>query len=129
MRATTPLWRGVVEARRVWIPAGPRAHESVLARWAEQGQVALRYRARKESPQLVAVGAGANEPLLPYPENPNGSIANIAGLCDPSGRILGLMPHPERFLFATQHPQWTRKRLTGDGDGRKIFQNAVDYFA
>jgi phosphoribosylformylglycinamidine synthase subunit PurQ / glutaminase len=103
--------------------------ESVLTRWAEQGQIAFRYRARKETPQLAAVGAGGNEPLLPYPENPNGSIANIAGLCDPTGRVLGLMPHPERFLFATQHPQWTRKRLTGDGDGRKIFQNAVDYFA
>lgn len=105
--------------------------ESVLARWAEQGQIAFRYRSKKESPQLAGAAAGGSGKveLLPYPENPNGSTANIAGLCDPTGRVLGLMPHPERFLFATQHPQWTRKRLTGDGDGRKIFQNAVDYFA
>ena len=38
------------------------------------------------------------------------------------------MPHPERFLHATQHPQWTRRQLTGAGDGLKIFRNAVDYF-
>ncbi|MDG2388233.1 MAG: phosphoribosylformylglycinamidine synthase subunit PurQ [Planctomycetaceae bacterium] len=49
-------------------------------------------------------------------------------MTDPTGRILGLMPHPERFLFATQHPQWTRKQLSGDGDGLKLFQNAVQYF-
>ena len=55
--------------------------------------------------------------------NPNGSIDDIAGLCDPSGRIMGLMPHPERFSVVTQHPTWTR----GDGqslDGLKVFQRA-----
>lgn len=67
--------------------------------------------------------------LLPEPENPNGSLANIAGLCDSTGRILGLMPHPERFLFATQHPQWTRRGLRGDGDGIRVFRNAVNYFS
>ena len=70
-------------------------------------------------------------------KNPNGSIANIAGICDPSGRIFGLMPHPERFLFATNHPQWTkqaevarRNDLAFDpmGLGQKIFDNAVQYF-
>ena len=66
--------------------------------------------------------------LLPEPENPNGSIANIAGLCDTTGRVLGLMPHPERFLFATQHPQWTRLGLRGEGDGIKVFRNAVAVF-
>jgi phosphoribosylformylglycinamidine synthase len=108
-------------------------NQNVLDNWSANGQLALRYRAKNtaEPKRLssgtrtaVLVGAAA----LPFPENPNGSVANIAGLCDASGRVLGLMPHPERFLFATQHPQWTRKRLTGDGDGRKIFQNAVDYF-
>jgi len=56
-------------------------------------------------------------------------LANIAGLGDPTGRVLGLMPHPERFLYATQHPQWTRRRLTGEGAGMKLFRNAVEYFA
>ena len=58
----------------------------------------------------------------------NYSIANIAGLCDTTGRVLGLMPHPERFLFATQHPQWTRRGLRGEGEGIKVFRNAVAYF-
>ncbi|MEX1095702.1 MAG: phosphoribosylformylglycinamidine synthase subunit PurQ [Planctomycetales bacterium] len=80
--------------------------------------------------RMKSRGADRHPPdeLLPFPENPNGSIANVAGLCDPSGRVLGLMPHPERFLHATQHPQWTRKRLAGEGTGMRIFRNAVEYF-
>ncbi|MCL4110373.1 UNVERIFIED_CONTAM: hypothetical protein GTU68_027764 [Idotea baltica] len=66
--------------------------------------------------------------ILPEPCNPNGSLANIAGLSDETGRVLGLMPHPERYLFATQHPQWTRRELRGDGEGLKLFTNAVGYF-
>jgi phosphoribosylformylglycinamidine synthase len=62
-------------------------------------------------------------------ENPNGSTADIAALCDPTGRVLGLMPHPERHIFATQHPHWTRKKPTTDaGEGLKVFRNAVEYF-
>ncbi len=64
-----------------------------------------------------------------YPANPNGSVNNIAGLCDPSGRIFGLMPHPEAFLFPEQHPQWAfRERgapAPACGAGLKIFENAV----
>lgn len=63
-----------------------------------------------------------------YPINPNGSQADIAGVCDPSGRVLGLMPHPERHVLATQHPRWTREGLKEEGDGLKIFKNAVAYF-
>ncbi len=63
-----------------------------------------------------------------YPANPNGSFRNIAGICDASGRILGLMPHPERFVRASQHPQWTaRGDRGGTGDGLSLFTNAVDY--
>lgn len=92
----------------------------VLDGWKREGQIALRYRAGDPT-------AGDDE-LLPYPVNPNGSLANIAGLSDPTGRILGLMPHPERYLFATQHPQWTRRKLRGEGEGMKLFRNAVAYF-
>ena len=82
--------------------------EQVLARWHDRRQIALQY--------------------LPE-DNPNGSIADIAGLCDPSGRVLGLMPHPERHIFSTQHPHWTRNRPTTDeGAGLKLFRNAVEYF-
>ncbi len=94
--------------------------DSVLTNWESAGQIALKY--------CDAEGSTGNT-LLPYPENPNGSAQNICGLGDPTGRVLGLMPHPERFLFATQHPQWTRKNLQGDGAGMQIFRNAVDFFA
>jgi phosphoribosylformylglycinamidine synthase len=64
----------------------------------------------------------------PYPINPNGSQGDVAGLCDASGRILGLMPHPERHVLPTQHPRWTRLGLAPEGDGLRLFRNAVEYF-
>ena len=72
-----------------------------------------------------------------WPINPNGSLKDIAGICDPSGRIFGLMPHPEAFNHYTNHPDWTRKKetlvrqgkmtMSEEGDGIKIFKNAVKY--
>ena len=64
-----------------------------------------------------------------YPWNPNGSQRDIAGICDPTGRILGLMPHPERHVLPTQHPRWTREGLKPEGDGAAVFRNAVSYFS
>jgi phosphoribosylformylglycinamidine synthase I len=93
------------------------------------GQLALSYWSPKAAELAVAAGDPTRIGLLPEPENPNGSIANIAGLCDVTGRVLGLMPHPERFLFATQHPQWTRRGMRGEGDGIQVFRNAVTYFS
>ena len=63
----------------------------------------------------------------PYPVNPNGSMDSIAGLTDSTGRVLGLMPHPERHVRRTQHPHWTRLKDKTDGDGMTIFNNAVKY--
>jgi phosphoribosylformylglycinamidine synthase len=63
----------------------------------------------------------------PYPVNPNGSVDSIAGLTDTTGRVLGLMPHPERHVRPTQHPHWTRLKNRKDGDGMTIFNNAVKY--
>jgi len=63
-----------------------------------------------------------------YPINPNGSQGDVAGVCDPSGRVLGLMPHPERHVLPTQHPQWTRHGLASEGDGLRLFRNAVEFF-
>lgn len=68
------------------------------------------------------------DPNVAYPANPNGAAGDVAGVCDATGRVFGLMPHPERFIFAHQHPQWTRKGLSGAGDGMKLFENAVAYF-
>ena len=64
----------------------------------------------------------------PFPANPNGSQGDVAGICDPTGRVLGLMPHPERHVLPTQHPRWTRMGLQEEGDGLKLFRNAVGYF-
>ena len=66
---------------------------------------------------------------MPYPDNPNGSMGNVAGVCDETGRVLGLMPHPERYIDATQHPRWTRGHAHQPGDGLRLFRNAVEYFA
>jgi len=63
----------------------------------------------------------------PFPINPNGSVDSIAGLTDATGRVLGLMPHPERFVRRTQHPHWSRLGQALDPDGIKIFRNAVRY--
>jgi phosphoribosylformylglycinamidine synthase subunit PurQ / glutaminase len=62
-----------------------------------------------------------------YPHCPNGSVENIAGICDPTGRIFGLMPHPERHISRYQHPCWTRKKTKEAGDGLAIFNNGVNF--
>ena len=62
-----------------------------------------------------------------YPFNPNGSVDAIAALCDPTGRVFGMMPHPEAFLHRTNHPRWTREVLPEEGQGVLFFRNAVDY--
>lgn len=62
-----------------------------------------------------------------YPHNPNGSVGNIAGICDESGRIFTLMPHPERHIRRTQHPQWTRPITGESGNCFPIFVNAVKW--
>jgi phosphoribosylformylglycinamidine synthase len=89
--------------------------EWILKGLDEAGQVVLKY-----------VDANGKPPQ--YPANPNGSQADIAGVCDISGRVLGLMPHPERHILPTQHPRWTREGLADEGDGMRIFRNAVKFF-
>jgi phosphoribosylformylglycinamidine synthase len=69
------------------------------------------------------------EPAKGFPDNPNGSQADVAGVCDMTGRVLGLMPHPERHILPTQHPRWTRDGLKPEGDGMQLFRNAVEFFA
>jgi phosphoribosylformylglycinamidine synthase I len=64
------------------------------------------------------IGAG-------YPYNPNGSVKDIAGICDDTGRIFGMMPHPEDFIRWTQHPRWTREKERKGLYGLQIFSNAV----
>jgi phosphoribosylformylglycinamidine synthase len=111
----------------VFVPAGevialPIAHgegkfvprdDAVLDRLREQDQVAVRY--------VDADGKPGG-----FPVNPNGSVDDIAGICDPTGRVMGLMPHPERFVDVTHHPQWTRRRPER-ADGRLFFERALAY--
>ncbi len=94
----------------------------------------------KKNKQIVFQYCDAQGKLTGYPDNPNGSTENIAGICDETGRIIGLMPHPERHLFSAQHPRnWNLKARAGDGlwlcqeDGKplppglQIFKNGVKY--
>lgn len=65
-------------------------------------------------------------PTQKYPDNPNGSLNAIAGVTDPSGRVLGLMPHPEKFVDITQYPNWRREKINKP-DGLFIFEDMVNY--
>lgn len=89
--------------------------EKVMSDLAAAGRLVLRY--------VTPEGASP----APYPANPNGAMGDVAGVCDATGRVLGLMPHPERFVDATQHPRWTRGGIE-TGAGLSIFENAVRYF-
>ncbi len=96
-----------------------------------EGRVVFDRPARLEA--LIAAGQDAlrftrpdNGPNLHgEPYNPNGSVADLAGVCDATGRVLGLMPHPERFVTWTQHPCWTSLPERAEGDGLALFRRAV----
>ena len=87
--------------------------DQALEKMQQAGQLVLRYTAPTDDSKDY---------------NPNGSEADVAGICDQSGRVFGMMPHPERFIDPTHHPQWTRKQLPSEGDGLQLFRNAVRYF-
>jgi phosphoribosylformylglycinamidine synthase len=118
----------VTTERSPWLNAGDRlelpiAHgegrfvardPETLEALGERGQLALRY---------VAPDGG---PAGGFPANPNGSALDIAGICDPTGRILGLMPHPERNVLFHHHPCWTRRDPSvQEPCGLRLFRNAV----
>lgn len=90
--------------------------KGILRSLSDNGQVVFRY-------------ADKNGSLSGYPANPNGSVDDIAGICDPTGRMLGLMPHPERHVSYLQHPNWRRadhdrKEM---GIGLNVFKNGVEF--
>lgn len=64
-----------------------------------------------------------------YPWNPNGSPSDIAGICNPAGNVLGMMPHPERVISRFTHPDWTRGYDTEEGDGLIVFRSVIDSLA
>jgi phosphoribosylformylglycinamidine synthase len=89
-----------------------------LAELDRAGQIVLKY------------ADSQGRPTEAYPDNPNGSPAAVAGVCDPTGRIFGLMPHPERFVEPWHHPRWTRRvgQPEETGDGLRLFADAVAAF-
>jgi phosphoribosylformylglycinamidine synthase I len=90
-----------------FVTAAPQGFAALAA----AGLVAARY-----------VGRDGGEPS--YPEDPNGSDGHVAGICDPTGRVFGLMPHPEAFLHPENHPEWSALRIT-EGAGLRLFVNGV----
>ncbi len=96
-----------------FLTAGPE----VMRRLEEDHQVALRYIDEN------------GEPTQTWPANPNGSPGGVAGVCDPTGRLFGLMPHPDAYLYPFQHPRWfrqTEQERAPEGGGLVIFRNGVD---
>lgn len=123
LRGIEQMYLPIAHAEGNFVAASPTAFSTLQ----QQGRLAIRY-CREGEPQSAA----SDEPL-PFPINPNGAMGNVAGVCDRSGRVFGLMPHPERFIDHTQHPFWTRLPQPSDGSqptgqGLAIFRNAVQYF-
>ncbi len=104
------------------------ADDAIVKQLIKNNQVVIQY----------ATGTGAPAEIK-FPENPNGSVYDIAGICDPTGRVFGLMPHPEAYCQLTNHPDWTRikeknkrgKQAEPDNmtPGIQLFKNAVDYMS
>ena len=85
------------------------------------------YKKLEDNDQIVFKYVDPDGNYAGYPWNPNGSPHNIAGICNPSGNVLGMMPHPERVFNRYTHPDWTRGFDSELGDGRAIFESVLDY--
>lgn len=96
--------------------------EGVLERLEVGGQIALRYVRRPVRPNRAGQRGSAG-----YPANPNGSVADVAGICNEQGNVLGLMPHPEDHIVPWQHPRWTRGE--NGGLGLALFEEGMAYAA
>jgi phosphoribosylformylglycinamidine synthase I len=108
-----PLSLPIAHGEGKFVPASEPARRML---W-ELDQVALGY-----------VHADGTPALGEFPDNPNGSVDDIAGICDSTGLVLGLMPHPERYVDPRQHPAWTSQSpLPAVGAGLAIFQSAINY--
>ena len=113
LRGLETLYLPVAHAEGKFVTRDP----AILTHLEQAGRLVLRY-----------CGPDPDAPAS-YPDNPNGSWGDTAGVCDATGRVLGLMPHPERHVHRTHHPRWTRGEGREPGDGLSVFRNAVEYFA
>ena len=107
------------------------AKPALLSALQDHGRVALVYTINagqispsSATPQFSIFAQDSSQPV-PYPDNPNGSVGDVAGICNAQGNVFGLMPHPERYVHALQHPQ--RQDIEGQGDGLLLFKNAFEY--
>ncbi len=109
----------VVDDEPIELPVGHGEGKFVVnnseafAALAAAGQVVLRYADEQGAPTMA------------YPANPNGSLGSAAGICNTTGRIFGMMPHPDRYFDPLLHPRWTRRGLAREGDGLRLFRNGV----
>ena len=120
-----------------WVPLDVRPSRCVFFEGLSRLELPVAHaegRFRSRSPATLDALEASGQLVLRYgtnaagePSNPNGSQANVAGVCDESGRVLGLMPHPERFLDALQHPALagTAEARGRNGVGLALFTNAV----
>ena len=79
----------------------------------------------EENDQIVFRYVAPEGQETKYPWNPNGSPSDIAGICNPAGNVLGMMPHPERVLTRFTHPDWTRGYASEEGDGLAVFRSVM----
>lgn len=97
-----------------------RAEKDILGRLSASGQIVVQY-----------IDPSTGTPTMQYPHNPNGSELAIAGICDPTGRVFGMMPHREAFWSPLNHPIWTRLKIEGkmpkEGAGIQVSRNAIKY--
>lgn len=122
------VWTKNLERIRVPVRHGEgkfvAANVELMDHWDHSGQIVVRY----VDPDSTY--PSSSDELLPYPISPNASMRNIAGVCDPTGRVFGLMPHPEANHSTWLGATWTRELTAsehGEGEGLAIFRNAVDY--
>jgi phosphoribosylformylglycinamidine synthase subunit PurQ / glutaminase len=116
-----------------WVPLAGRGERCIWTQGVESIELPIAHGEGK----FVPIDEGVREALWDHEQvalvyadgdNPNGSVDDIAGVCDRTGLIFGLMPHPERFVDPLQHPAWTRHRmLPPEGHGLQIFRNAVEH--
>ncbi len=107
---------------RITLPVRNGEGKLVTANKATEKKLLEQYQA-----PLFYIDPETGDKTMDYPLNPNGSQSSIAALTDATGRLFGMMPHPEAFLHRTNHPAWTRIDLPDDGDGLALFVNAVDF--
>lgn len=108
--------------RRLYLPV--RHGEGKFVARARDGSKAL---VESHQAPVRYAAPDRDEPTMDYPDNPNGAEEAIAGICDPTGRVFGLMPHPECYVHKTHHPRWTREDLPDEGQGLALFKNAADF--